>query len=138
MKQLFDKQNHMQLSYSQYYSVFQYDFNLWFCSPQLISVALEVMQHDRIYLRATSGMFKYVKSLWGTHHRFLLAVHPDALHCVDSDVVVYLRQVLPGKESIEEFLNEHHWSRSWRKVKDQKRTAEFRVYVSLTSTNHRH
>ena len=111
----------MQLSYSQFHSMFQYDFHLGFDTPLLISVALEVMQHGRVHLRATSGMFRYFKSLWGTHHRFLLAVHPDALHCVDSDVVVYLRKVLPGKESIEEFLNEHHWSRSWRKVKDQLR-----------------
>ena len=77
------------------------------------------MQHGRFHLRATSRMFMYFKSLWSMHHRFLLAVRPDELHCVDSDVVVYLRKVLPGKESIEEFLNEHHWSRSWRKVKDQ-------------------
>ena len=119
----------MQLSYSQYYSVFQYDFHLGFGQPLPISVALEVMQHDGVRPRATSGMFKYYKSLWGTHHRFLLAVHPDALHCVDSDVVVYLRKVLPGKESIEEFFNEHQWSRSWRKVKDQIRNTYMKPAV---------
>ena len=33
MKHLFDEQNHMQVSYRMYYSVFQYDFNLGFGHP---------------------------------------------------------------------------------------------------------
>ena len=33
MKHLFDEQNHLQISYSLYYSVFQYDFNLGFVHP---------------------------------------------------------------------------------------------------------
>ena len=33
MKQLFDEQNHMQVSYSLHYCVFQYDFNLGFGHP---------------------------------------------------------------------------------------------------------
>ena len=33
MKQLFDEQNHMQVSYSLYYNVFQYDLNLGFGHP---------------------------------------------------------------------------------------------------------
>ena len=51
--------------------------------------------------------------------------HAVKMHFV-SDII---RKVLPGKERIEGFLNEHHWSRSWRKVKDYLRNTYMKPAV---------
>ena len=55
---------------------------------------------------------RYERIAWTKEEKHAVKMH------FASDII---RKVLPGKERIEEFLNEHHWSRSWRKVKDHLR-----------------
>ena len=51
---------------------------------------------------------RYERIAWTKEEKKAVKMH------FASDII---RKILPGKEGIEEFLNEHHWSRSMAKCK---------------------
>ena len=63
---------------------------------------------------------RYERITWTKEEKHAVKMH------FASDII---RKVLPGKERIEEFLNEHHWPRSWRKVKDHLRNTYMKPAV---------
>ena len=63
---------------------------------------------------------RYERIAWTKEEKHAVKMH------FASDII---RKVLPGKERIEEFLNEHHWPRSWRKVKDHLRNTYMKPAV---------
>ena len=68
---------------------------------------------------------RYERILWTKEEKHAVKMH------FASDII---RKVLPGKERIEGFLNEHHWSRSWRKVKFHLRNTYMKSAVLTNMT----